>query len=136
MLNARKWVQQDIGQEFAEASLGDLRRTERLQRIARAAARRPDQGFPKMVSSDVELEGVYRFFSNGAVASEDVLKPHVDATLKRAGQAPLCLVVHDTTQFDFKGDSRAGLGLTTSGKHNGFFAHFSLAVLPGEARLP
>lgn len=89
-----------------------------------------------MVSSDVELEGVYRFFSNRAVESEEVLKPHIAETMKRARQAPLCLVVHDTTQFDFRGEPRKGLGLTTAGKHSGFFAHFALVVLPGEARLP
>lgn len=136
MLNSRKWIHQDIGQEFAAAALGDARRTGRLQKVARAAVRNPDQGFPKMVSSDVELEGVYRFFSNDAVESKAVLAPHIAETMKRAGQAPLCLVVHDTTQFDFKGEPREGLGLTTAGKGSGFFAHFSLAVLPGEPRLP
>ena len=136
MLNARKWIHQDIGQEFAGASLGDARRTGRLQQVARVALRNPDQGFPRMVSSDVELEGVYRFFSNEAVESDAVLEPHIVETLKRAQQAPLCLVVHDTTQFDFKGEPREGLGLTTVGKSSGFFAHFALAVLPGEARLP
>lgn len=135
MLNARKWLRQDIGGEFADAQLGDARRTDRLQRIARAAAQRPGYGFPKMVKSDVELEGVYRFLSNEAVESGDVLKPHVAATMKRARQAPTCLIVHDTTEFDFKGDTREGLGFTNS-KNPGFYAHFALAVLPGEARLP
>lgn len=135
MLNARKWLQQDVGCEFAGAQLGDVRRTGRLQRIARAAARLPERGFPKMVKSDVELEGVYRFLSNEAVESGDVLKPHVVETMKRARQAPTCLIVHDTTEFDFKGDTREGLGFTNS-KQRGFYAHFALAVLPGEARLP
>ena len=135
MLNARKWLRQDIGSEFADAQLGDARRTDRLQRVARAAAQHPGHGFPKMVKSDVELEGVYRFLSNEAVESGDVLKPHVAETIKRARQAPTCLIVHDTTEFDFKGDTREGLGFTNS-KNPGFYAHFSLAVLPGEARLP
>ena len=135
MLNARKWLRQDIGGEFANAQLGDARRTHRLQRIARAAARRPAYGFPKMVKSDVELEGVYRFLSNKAVESGDVLNPHVAETMKRARQAPTCLIVHDTTEFDFKGDAREGLGFTNS-KQSGFYAHFALAVLPGEARVP
>jgi hypothetical protein len=135
MLNARKWLQRDIGSEFAGARLGDARRTGRLQRLARAVAQRPAHGFPKMVKSDVELEAVYRFLSNEAVKSGDVLKPHVTETMKRARQAPACLIVHDTTEFKFKGEPREGLGFTNS-KQNGFYAHFSLAVLPGEARLP
>jgi hypothetical protein len=88
-----------------------------------------------MVKSDVELEAVYRFLSNDAVKSSDVLQPHVAETMKRARQAPVCLIVHDTTEFKFKGEPREGLGFTNS-KQSGFYAHFSLAVLPGEARLP
>ena len=135
MLNARKWLRQDIGGEFADAQLGDERRTHRLQGVVRAAARSPGHSFPKMVKSDVELEGVYRFLSNEAVESGLVLKPHVAETMKRARQATTCLIVHDTTEFDFKGDARDGLGFTNS-KNSGFYAHFALAVLPGEARLP
>lgn len=135
MLNARKWLRQDIGDEFAEAQLGDTRRTARVQRLARAAAELPGAGFPKMVKSDSELEGVYRFLRNEAVKASDVLEPHIAETMKRARQAPLCLIIHDTTEFEFKGDAREGLGFTSS-KQQGFYGHFALAVLPGEARVP
>jgi hypothetical protein len=135
MLNARKWLRQDISEEFAEAQLGDARRTARVQRLARAAAELPGAGFPKMVKSDSELEGVYRFLRNEAVKASDVLEPHIAETMKRAGQAPLCLIIHDTTEFEFKGDAREGLGFTNS-KQQGFYGHFALAVLPGEARVP
>ena len=135
MLNERKWLQQDIGAEFAGAQLGDSRRTKRLQRVARAAVKLPGVGFPKMVRSDTELEGVYRFLSNAEVEASEVLEPHFVETVRRAQEAPVCLVIHDTTTFEFKGEPREGLGLTNS-KHPGFHAHFALAVLPGEARLP
>jgi hypothetical protein len=88
-----------------------------------------------MVESDSELEGVYRFLGNEEVTANAILDPHVAATMKRARQAPLCLVVHDTTSFEFKGEPREGLGFTST-KHPGFYGHFSLAVLPGEARVP
>ena len=135
MRNARKWLRQDIGREFAAAELGDSRRTKRLQRIARAAVKLPGMGFPKMVRSDTELEGVYRFLSNADVDASEVLEPHVVETIRRAREAPLCLVIHDTTTFEFKGEPRKGLGFTNS-KHPGFHAHFALAVLPGESRVP
>jgi hypothetical protein len=135
MLNARKWLQRDISGEFAGAQLGDPRRTKRLQLIARAAVKLPAVGFPKMVKSDVELEGVYRFLSNDNVDVSEVLEPHIVETMQRAREAPVCLVIHDTTTFEFKGEPREGLGFTSS-KHLGFHAHFALAVLPGEARVP
>lgn len=135
MVNAKVWLQ-DIGQEFAGAQLGDARRSGRLRRVARAAVRSPDAGFPQMVESDSELEGVYRFLGNEEVTAEAILRPHLAATMKRAQEAELCLVVHDTTDFKFRGTAdRQGLGMV-GGSGQGFYGHFALAVLPGKARLP
>ena len=136
MINARKWLRQSVAEEFAGAQLGDGRRTARLQAIARAAVRSPAVGFPQMVESDGELEGVYRFLSNEAVEPEAVLAPHVESTMARARQASFCLVIHDTSEFRFNGDAeREGLGLL-SHKGRGFLGHFSLAVVPGPERIP
>jgi hypothetical protein len=134
MHDARKWLRGDIGDEFEEAELGDARRTSRLQEIARAAEVSPDAGFPQMAESDGELEGIYRFFGNEAVSANAILEPHIAATVERAKQAKVCLVVHDTTAFEFSGD-REGLGLTR-GNRQGFYAHFALAVVPGQERIP
>jgi len=90
-----------------------------------------------MVADDSELEGFYRFFGCEDIEFKDVLKPHVDSTLKRmrAVQGPV-LVVHDTTDLTFGGlQRRHGLG-PTHGKRQGFLLHLALAVLPGEERLP
>lgn len=134
MIDARRWLRQDIGAEFEGAELGDARRTSRLQEVAKAAEIAPDVGFPQMAESDGELEGIYRFFSNDAVNASSILEPHIVATMERAKQAKLCLVVHDTTAFEFSGD-RDGLGLTR-GNRQGFYAHFAMAVLPGPERIP
>ncbi len=134
MVDARKWLRQDIGDEFSGAPLGDSRRTNRLQEIARVAESSPAVGFPKMVDSESELEGIYRFFGNDAVSARSILEPHIVATLQRAKQSKLCLIAHDTTAFEFSG-GRDGLGLMRS-KKQGFFAHFALAVLPGPERIP
>ena len=52
-----------------------------------------------MVESDGELEGVYRLLGNDGVEAEAILAPHIAATLRRANEVSLCLVVHDTTEF-------------------------------------
>lgn len=134
MNDAKKWLQQDIGAEFAEAKLGDARRTKRLVAVARASEDMPDVGFPQMVESDGELEAIYRLLGSEEVRADAVLAPHIKATMGRAKQHPLCLIVHDTTDFEFSGE-REGLGLM-SGNQRGFFAHYALAVLPGPARIP
>lgn len=134
MIDAKKWLQQDIGDEFAEAKLGDARRTSRLVTVARATEDMPDVGFPQMVESDGQLEAIYRLLGNEEVRADAVLAPHIAATRGRATQFPLCLMVHDTTDFEFSG-KREGIGLLT-GNRKGFFAHFALAVLPGPARVP
>lgn len=134
MIDAKKWLQQDIGAEFAEAKLGDARRTKRLVEVARATEDMPDVGFPQMVESDGELEAIYRLLGNEEIKADAVLAPHIEATMGRAKQFPLCLMVHDTTAFEFSG-KREGLGLML-GKRQGFYAHYALAVLPGPARVP
>ena len=127
-----------IDREFANADLGDVRRTRRLQAVARAAERAPDAGFPQMVASDAELEGLYRLLSNEDVTPEEVLAPHIDATFARATEAGTCVVIHDTTEFEFGGHAhREGLGmLAGSGAQQGFFAHVAFAVLSNAARTP
>lgn len=121
--------------EVAGAELGDKRLTDRLRLVARRAVEAPDVGFPQMVESDAELEGVYRFLSNKRVTVEAILAPHIAASLQRMRTRDETLIVHDTTSFEFGGESkRDGLGLMT-GNGQGFFAHVALAVAPGPSRL-
>lgn len=137
MLEPLEITRGSIADEFAEAELGDVRRTRRLQRIAERVMEAPRVGFPQMVNDDSELEGLYRFFGSENIGFDDVLKPHVDATLRRMrSQEGPVLVIHDTTDLKFGGTRvREGLG-TTYGKQQGFLIHVALAVLPGEERLP
>jgi hypothetical protein len=65
------------------------------------------------------------------VQPEKILEPHIASTLERAiGTEPL-LVVHDTTEFAFGGETRGHLGRTNNSKP-GFFAHVSLGIRPSQ----
>lgn len=124
----------DLTREFETANLRDLRLTERLVRIGNAAAAHASKGLPEMMGDDAALEGTYRFLNNSKVTFEEILRPHTDMTTKRCSVEPVTLVVHDTTKFGFGGEiKREGLGRLPGGGQ-GFFAHYSLAVLPGEVR--
>lgn len=124
-----------LSSELGDADLGDARLNRRLGLLADRLAERPDASFPKALD-DAELEAAYRFFGNDSVSAEAILAPHVRQSARRAGEHRQVLVVHDTTEFEFSGNSkREGLGrLIRPGQ--GFFGHFSLATTADGRRVP
>jgi len=125
-----------ISAELSEADLGDERLNRRLGLLADQLAERPDESFPKALD-DAQLEAAYRFFGNDRVSPEAILAPHFRQSALRASERERVLVVHDTTQFDFPGNSkREGLGRLIKPAAQGFFGHFSLAVSADGARVP
>jgi IS4 transposase len=127
----------DILGEYSGARLGDPRRSARLQKIVAAVTRKPDAGFPKLMTTSAELEGFYRFLCNEQVSVDAIPQPHIDATLARLQALDEVLAVHDMSVFTFSGESRReGLGAVQQGKTQGCFGHFSLAVSTDERRDP
>src|SRR5258705_9946005 len=114
-----------LSAEFDEADLGDARLNRRLLKLADSVADRPGESFPRALD-DAELEAAYRFFGNDRVKPEAILAPHFRQSALRASGHERVLVVHDTTQFEFPGNSkRAGLGRLIKPAAQGFFGHFS-----------
>ncbi len=94
-----------ISSELREADLGDERLNRRLGLLADQLAKRPGESFPKALD-DSQLEAAYRFFGNDRVSPEAILAPHFRQSARRAAEHERVLVVHDTTQFDFPGNSK------------------------------
>jgi hypothetical protein len=110
--------------------------TRRLGLLTDRLAERPGESFPKALD-DAELEGAYRFFGNGQVTPEAILAPHFRQTARRAAELPRIVVAHDTTQFEFGGQTkRQGLGRLIRPAAQGFFGHFSLAMSADGERRP
>jgi hypothetical protein len=125
-----------ISAELSGADLGDERLNRRLGLLADQLAERPDESFPKALD-DAQLEAAYRFFGNDRVSPEAILAPHFRQSARRAAERERVLVVHDTTQFDFPGNSkREGLGRLIKPSAQGFFGHFSLALSADGPRVP
>jgi hypothetical protein len=124
-----------LSAEILEADLGDVRLTQRLVLLMDSLADRAGESFPKALD-DAELEGAYRFFGNPKVTPDAILSPHFRQTARRAAIHRDVVVIHDTTQFEFGGDSkREGLGrLIRPGQ--GFFGHFALATSADGDREP
>lgn len=122
----------EMKSEFSDAELGDARRTKRLQQIAELAAAKPAAGLVQQATTSGVLEGTYRFLNNPAVAPEDILAAHSNKVVERTAEAGKVLVLHDTTDFRFGGDSdREGLARPKGGGKQGFLAHVSFAVSEG-----
>src|SRR5437870_3862067 len=124
-----------LSSEVADADLGDLRLNYRLGLLIDSIADRPSESFPKVLD-DAALEAAYRFFGNASVTPDAILAPHFRQTTRRAVARREVLVIHDTTQFEFGGDTkREGLGrLIRPGQ--GFFGHFSLVTTADGTRKP
>jgi hypothetical protein len=124
----------NIEAEYQGLSLGDARLQRRAVAIVQRVISSPAHSFPELLPTSAELEGAYRFFQNDAVSVEDLLKPHVQASLARVRRHRVVRIVHDTTSMSF-GGSRDGCG-TLGGGGSGFWAHLALAVSDGEERAP
>jgi hypothetical protein len=125
-----------LSAELSEADLGDQRLNRRLGLLADQLAARPSESFPKALD-DAQLEAAYRFFGNDSVTPEAILAPHFRQSAVRCAEHDRILVVHDTTQFEFPGNSkREGLGRLIKPSAQGFFGHFSLSLSADGSRVP
>ena len=87
--------------EFADAELGDVRRTTRLIELAGVLAQHPTAALPEACGDDAMLKAAYRFFANDAIEPHDVLDSHIEATYRRLHHVPVVLAVQDTTEVDW-----------------------------------
>src|SRR5262249_11545740 len=118
-------------QEFADAELGDLRRTQRVVELAPALAQHPTASLPEACGTGAMLKAAYRFFSNDAIAPQDLLRSHIEATYSRLAQVPLVLAVQDTTEVDWTSHpATQGLGPLGHMACQGLHVHSTLAVTP------
>lgn len=122
-----------MAMEMATAELGDARLSRRLGLIVAAVGRRPGKSLPKTLVSTAALEATYRFMSNQSVTPERILAPHIAATCARAEDAGFVLAIQDTTECEFAGESRQGLGRLSEGRR-GFHAHVCLAATVDDGR--
>jgi Transposase DNA-binding/Transposase Tn5 dimerisation domain len=121
--------------EFADAELGDVRRTTRLIELAGVLAQHPTAALPEACGDDAMLKAAYRFFANDAIEPHDVLDSHIEATYRRLHHVPVVLAVQDTTEVDWTSHpATRGLGPLGPRACQGLLVHSTLAFTP--ERLP
>jgi len=127
----------NIRREFEGAPIGDRRLEARLISLAERIRAAPDQSFPDIAGTEAELTALYRFLNNDAISVHDIMKPHQDQTVLRCVEARSVVVIHDTSEVEFAGESRRrGLGRLRSQNDQGFLLHASLAVAGDGSRRP
>lgn len=124
-----------FAREFATIALHDRRREQRLLRIVEQCRAAPGSSFPDIAETAADLTALYRFIGSSAVTPGAILEPHSQETAKRCAETRKVLVVHDTTECEFSGDSRRNLG-PLRGDGQGFLAHVALAVAADGSRRP
>jgi hypothetical protein len=118
--------------EFAEAELGDVRRTTRLIERAGVLAQPPTAALPEACGDDALLTAASRFFAHAASEPPDVLESPSEATSRRLPHVPVVWAVHDTTEVDWTSHpATRGLGLGAPGPPS-----LSGAARPEDAGVP
>src|ERR1039458_9311339 len=105
-----------IEQELAASTLPDARLGKRLRSLVEQLAKGVGRSIPWACQDWAATKAAYRFFSNGRVSEEQILAGHFLATRERipCGEE-LFLVVHDTTEFSYKREDMAAVGLVSKG---------------------
>jgi hypothetical protein len=90
---AREWAYE----EFGHAELGDVRRTDRIVRMAAALAEQPGGKVLDVFRSSAEQQAAYDLLANPHVRQEAMLAATEAATVRRCASAPWVHVVVDGT---------------------------------------
>jgi hypothetical protein len=114
---------------FAEAELGDRRRTRRLINTAAELAHQPEGSLPEHFSWN-PLRAVYRLCNRPEVTHSAVTATHFGLTRRRMEQAgTTVLILHDTTELNFTSHhSLEGSGPVGNGQGRGLLQHNSPAI--------
>lgn len=136
-MSDRAFMMDQAVAEFAGCRLGDQRRTDRLVETARRIASNPAGPLPDKLHDPAAYRAALRLFNAPTVTHQAVLRPHLDATLRRMGQiARPLLIVHDTTELDYsKQATLSAMGQIGNGGGRGYECHNSLAVDPETGEL-
>jgi hypothetical protein len=125
-------IRLDLGRtHFGAAELGDVRRTQRLVKVADTIMTHPSGTLPHKFKDPSGLEAMYRLMNTDSVTHAAVSTPHWQLTQQRMADLDLVLVVHDTTELDYSGiKSIKNLGSIGNGSGCGYLCHNSLAINP------
>src|SRR5258708_27823263 len=123
-----------IEHELRTVNLPDERLNKRYRILLDRFSDKPTLSIPAACNGWSETQAAYRFFDNERVEPDQLLEPHVDATIERIRKCPVVLIAQDTTEFDLTREHEKIGGPLNDENQWGVRDHVSLAVTP--ERLP
>lgn len=101
-----------IETELANSDFQDARHGKRLRKLLAQLAGQVGGSIPWVGQDWANTKAAYRFFSNPRVSEEQILGGHFQATRERiAAFDTLILMLHDTTEFTFRRNDVAPIGI-------------------------
>lgn len=117
--------------ELDGLDLGHKSREARALELLTELVKDPTKSIRGAARSKAQEEAFYRLLSKDAVSMTALLQPHIAATKRRCVQAGKVIVSHDTSNLEYRGGQRKGLGRVRTKTSQGFLFHASLAVDAG-----
>ncbi len=98
-------------EEFGRVQFFDERLKSRLFTLATDFFAQPGELIPQACSgSEAKTKAAYRFFQNGNVNIQTLLRPHIESTIERLRLHKVVLAVQDTTSLNYTGHPPEGVG--------------------------
>ncbi len=118
--------------EFRDLDLGDERIKKRAVKLLDTFAKTPKASIPQACQGWTETQATYRFYANGNVTWDKLLKAHTDQVEQRinVSKEPVILCFQDTTELDFNGQETEDLGRLSYDAQRGMYSHPTLCITP------
>ena len=117
--------------QFADADLGDRRRTKRLVRLATQVAGNSSGSIPQQTGGGADMKAAYRLFAEPEVTHAAICQPHFELTRQLASRIPMVFLVQDTMVLNYTSHAACvGLGPIGEGGFVGLHQQNVLAVDP------
>jgi hypothetical protein len=119
-------------EEVEGADLHDKRLNSRFAVLLDQLGGTPSASIPAACGGYAETMAAYRFFNNEKVDFENVLQPHIEATVRRMAEHPVVILAQDTTEVDLTRPEQqvVGAGPLDSDARVGILLHPLMGFTP------
>jgi Transposase DNA-binding/Transposase DDE domain len=125
--NPQAWAEQ----QFATVQVSDIRRAQRVRKIAAAMAANPGQSIPQLCATAYDVKATYTFLRHEEATPDNLQAGHREEVKEELQRPGVYLLVEDTTDMGWSGKQPiAGLGPVGNGREGqqGFQLHTVLGV--------
>jgi Transposase DNA-binding/Transposase DDE domain len=129
-MDSKTWAEKN----FSAAELGDIRRTQRLLKIASKLVDSPESTLSSMMGSQADNKAAQRFFANEDFDYQSILSPVIENTVSKFSKFDRILLVQDSSHLNY--DTHAAtsglghIGSTDDKSFQGIMMHWTLALCP------